>query len=59
MLPFSLTLTAFVGALLALGAQRLLRELDYASILALAAGAIAGESIVGVVIAALLTFGIL
>jgi uncharacterized oligopeptide transporter (OPT) family protein len=60
-LPFSLTLTAFVGAFLALGAKRLLRDrgLDHASILALAAGAMAGESIVGVIIAALLTFGVL
>jgi len=60
-LPFSLTLTAFVGAFLARGAKRLLRDrgLDHASILALAAGAMAGESIVGVIIAALLTFGVL
>jgi uncharacterized oligopeptide transporter (OPT) family protein len=59
MLPFSVVPTAFAGALLAFGAQRLLRDrgLDQASTLALAAGAMAGESTVGVIIAFLMTAG--
>ena len=59
MLPFSVVPTAFAGALLALGAQRLFRDrgLDQASTLALAAGAMAGESTIGVIIAFLMTAG--
>ena len=61
MLPFSLAPTAFAGALLALGAQRLFRDrgLDQATMLALAAGAMAGESTIGVIIAFLMTAGLL
>jgi uncharacterized oligopeptide transporter (OPT) family protein len=61
MLPPSLTLVALAGALLALGAVRLWRDrgIDQASILALAAGAMAGESTVGVIIAILMTIGLL
>jgi uncharacterized oligopeptide transporter (OPT) family protein len=61
MLPFSLVPTAFAGALLAVAAQRLFRDrgLDQASMLALAAGAMAGESTIGVIIAFLMTAGLL
>jgi uncharacterized oligopeptide transporter (OPT) family protein len=61
MLPFSVSLTAFVGALLALGAQRLFRDrgFEQASLLALAAGAMAGESTIGVIIAFLMASGLL
>jgi uncharacterized oligopeptide transporter (OPT) family protein len=61
MLPFAVSLTAFVGALLALAAQRLFRDrgFDEASMLALAAGAMAGESTIGVIIAFLMASGLL
>lgn len=61
MLPFSLTVVAFVGSLIALAALRLGRKrgLDEASMLALASGGMAGESIVGVIIAFLLSAGLL
>jgi len=59
MLPFSLILAAFVGALLLLAAQRLFRNLDQASTLAIAAGGIAGESVIGVIIAILMATGVL
>ena len=61
MLPFSVSLTAFVGALLALAAQRLFRDrgFDQASLLALSAGAMAGESTIGVIIAFLMASGLL
>src|SRR6185436_19866748 len=48
MLPFSLSLAALVGALLALAVQRMFRTMDQPSLLALAAGGVAGESITGV-----------
>ena len=61
MLPFAVSLTAFVGALLALAAERLFRDrgFDQASMLALAAGAMAGESTIGVIIAFLMASGLL
>jgi uncharacterized oligopeptide transporter (OPT) family protein len=59
MLPFSLILAAFVGALLLFAAQRLRRDLDQASTLAFAAGGIAGESVIGVIIAILMATGVL
>lgn len=61
MLPFSASLAVLVGALLATGAMKVLRGrgLDDTSLMALAAGGIAGESVVGVVIAALMAIGVL
>ena len=59
MLPFSSMLAAFAGALLMLAAQRLLRDFDQASALAVAAGGIAGESVMGVIIAILMATGVL
>jgi uncharacterized oligopeptide transporter (OPT) family protein len=59
MLPFSLSATAVAGALLAFGAQRLLRGADEQSILAIAAGGMAGESLMGVLIAILMATGVL
>jgi uncharacterized oligopeptide transporter (OPT) family protein len=61
MLPFSAALAVFVGALVAVGAMKLLRGrgLDDTSLMALASGGIAGESVIGVIIAALQTIGLL
>ena len=59
MLPFSAALAVLVGALLAAGAMKLLRGLEETSLMAVAAGSIAGESVVGVVIAALMAIGVL
>ena len=59
MLPFSLILAAFAGALLLFAAQRLRRGLDQPSALAVAAGGIAGESVIGVIIAILMATGVL
>jgi uncharacterized oligopeptide transporter (OPT) family protein len=59
MLPFSLILTAFAGAVLALVVRRVFRGLDQSSLLAAAAGAMAGESTIGVVIAILMATGVL
>ena len=59
MLPFSQILAAFAGALLMFAAQRLRRDLDQASALAFAAGGIAGESVIGVIIAILMATGVL
>ena len=61
MLPFSATLAICAGALLALGARAVfgLRGLDETSILALAAGGLAGESMMGVIIAILMWTGVL
>jgi uncharacterized oligopeptide transporter (OPT) family protein len=50
---------ALVGALLVLGVRRLRPGLDEASVMSLAAGGIAGESLMGVVIAILMVCGVL
>jgi len=49
----------FAGALLVIGARRLRPELDHAAVLTLAAGGIPGESIMGVIVAALNAAGAL
>jgi uncharacterized oligopeptide transporter (OPT) family protein len=59
MLPFSYTLTAVAGAVLGLLARRLFRGLDQPSLLALAAGGMAGESIIGVLVPILIAVGVL
>ena len=59
MLPFPYALTAVAGALLGLAARRLFRGLDQPALLALAAGGMAGESIIGVIIAILMATGVL
>jgi len=61
MMPFTLPAAAFVGALLVVAARALRgsRGIDQNSILALAAGGMAGESIVGVIIAILMSAGVL
>jgi uncharacterized oligopeptide transporter (OPT) family protein len=59
MIPFSYTLTAVAGAVLGLLARRLFRGLDQPSLLALAAGGMAGESMIGVLIPILIATGLL
>jgi uncharacterized oligopeptide transporter (OPT) family protein len=61
MLPFSLVVVALAGAALAVAARKLFgqRGFDQASLLAVAAGGIAGESIVGVATAILIAAGLL
>ncbi|HZL19260.1 MAG TPA: OPT family oligopeptide transporter [Polyangia bacterium] len=59
LMPASLSVAALVGALLVLGIRRLRPSLDEASVMSLAAGGIAGESLMGVVIAILMVCGVL
>jgi uncharacterized oligopeptide transporter (OPT) family protein len=59
LMPASLSVAALAGALLVFGVRRLRPNLDEASIMSLAAGGIAGESLMGVVIAILLVCGVL
>jgi uncharacterized oligopeptide transporter (OPT) family protein len=60
MLPFSYVAAAVIGAVLAVAVRKLRPgETDEASMLAFAAGGMAGESIVGVTIAALAAIGLL
>ena len=53
LIPASYSLTAFAGALTANVARRVRPSLDETTVLTVAAGAIAGESLMGVVVAAL------
>src|SRR6185503_5275903 len=57
MLPFSMSLAIFVGAVLVTIARRLRPSFDEPHALAAAAGGIAGESVMGVAIAILLALG--
>jgi uncharacterized oligopeptide transporter (OPT) family protein len=61
MLPFSLVVMALVGAAAGAAARKLFaaRGFDQASLLAVAAGGLAGESIVGVATAILMAAGVL
>jgi uncharacterized oligopeptide transporter (OPT) family protein len=59
LMPASLSVAALVGALLVLVVRRLRPNLDEASVMSLAAGGIAGESLMGVVIAILMVCGVL
>ncbi len=59
MMPASLALAALVGAVLAVLVKRLRPSVDQESLTSLAAGGIAGESVMGVIIAALVVTGIL
>ncbi len=56
-MPPSLSVGVLVGALLAVGARRLRPDVDQDGVLSVAAGALAGESVMGVVIAALVLLG--
>jgi uncharacterized oligopeptide transporter (OPT) family protein len=58
-MPASLALSALLGAVLAWAVRRARPSLDQESITSLAAGGIAGESVMGVVIAILVVTGIL
>jgi uncharacterized oligopeptide transporter (OPT) family protein len=57
--PASLSFTAALGVLLFLSLRRLRPALDEPSMMAVAAGGIAGESLMGVIIAALIAAGVL
>jgi uncharacterized oligopeptide transporter (OPT) family protein len=58
--PFSLSLTICLGGLIALAFARLRPSQDAASdLMAVAAGGIAGESVMGVIVAFLIAFGLL
>jgi putative OPT family oligopeptide transporter len=59
MLPFSSSMAIFAGACAVLVARRLRPSFDEPNVLAMAAGGIAGESVMGVIIAALLALGML
>jgi uncharacterized oligopeptide transporter (OPT) family protein len=59
MSPFPLSLTAALGGVMLYGIKRLRPETSDATLMATAAGGIAGESVVGVVIAALIATGVL
>jgi len=60
MLPFHVSAAAVAGAILAIAARKALpRHTDQASMLAIAAGGIAGEAVLGVIIAALMAVGLL
>jgi putative OPT family oligopeptide transporter len=54
----SLSFTAFAGALAVVFARRLRPSLDEPTVMALAAGGIAGESVMGVIVAALIASGL-
>jgi uncharacterized oligopeptide transporter (OPT) family protein len=58
-MPASLSLAALAGAVLAALARRARPSLDQESLTSLAAGGIAGESVMGVIIAILVVTGIL
>jgi putative OPT family oligopeptide transporter len=57
--PFSLSLTAFVGAVILMVVKRLRPGLSDATLTAVAAGGIAGEAVMGVVVAGLIATGLL
>jgi putative OPT family oligopeptide transporter len=57
--PFSISLTAFVGALVLSAVRRLRPDASEATLTAVAAGGIAGEAVMGVLVAALIASGIL
>jgi uncharacterized oligopeptide transporter (OPT) family protein len=59
LMPASLSVAALSGALLVFVLRRLRPSVDEASVMSLAAGGIAGESVMGVVIAFLVATGIL
>jgi len=59
MMPFSTSFAIALGAILVLGVRRGLPAFDEPSTVATAAGGIAGESVIGVIIAALLAAGAL
>jgi uncharacterized oligopeptide transporter (OPT) family protein len=58
LMPPSLAVASLVGALLVVGVRRLRPTLDPDAIMAFAAGGLAGESVMGVVIAALVLLGV-
>jgi uncharacterized oligopeptide transporter (OPT) family protein len=56
-MPLSASLTIFIGATLVLAIRRVIPRYDEPNTIATAAGGIAGESVMGVIIAALLALG--
>ena len=59
LIPASYSVTALAGALLVIVARKLRSELDESLALTAAAGGIAGESVMGVIVAALTWAGVL
>ena len=57
--PFSLSATAFLGGLLLVLVQRARPGVSEASLMSIAAGGIAGESVMGVIVASLIAAGLL
>jgi uncharacterized oligopeptide transporter (OPT) family protein len=58
LMPASLSTTIFLGAIATLGFRRLRPQASDAAIMSFAAGGIAGESVMGVVVAALIASGV-
>jgi uncharacterized oligopeptide transporter (OPT) family protein len=59
LIPASYSLSIFVGSMAVLIARRVRPDLEESSVLTLAAGGMAGESIAGVLVAALTALGAL
>jgi uncharacterized oligopeptide transporter (OPT) family protein len=59
LIPASAALSIFIGSMLVLVARRVRPNLDESTVLTVAAGGMAGESIAGVIVAALTTLGAL
>jgi uncharacterized oligopeptide transporter (OPT) family protein len=59
MTPFSLSITAAFGGIVLFSIKRLRPDTADATLMATAAGGIAGESVMGVVVAALIATGLL
>jgi uncharacterized oligopeptide transporter (OPT) family protein len=57
--PFSLSMTVFLGGLLLVIIKRVRPSMPEAELMSVAAGGIAGESVMGVIVAALLATGLL
>jgi putative OPT family oligopeptide transporter len=57
--PFSISMSAFVGGLAVVVVKRVFPKASDAAIMSVAAGGIAGESVMGVIVAALIATGIL
>jgi uncharacterized oligopeptide transporter (OPT) family protein len=57
--PFAITMSAFLGGLTVVVIKRLRPRTSEAAMMSVAAGGIAGESVMGVIIAALIATGVL
>jgi uncharacterized oligopeptide transporter (OPT) family protein len=57
--PFAISMSVFVGGLAVVVVKRLFPKASDAAIMSVAAGGIAGESVMGVIVAALIATGVL